>query len=73
MKDIVIKGCDSHDARVSKINTRFLLKHITNGQDYYVTAHGLIHKKEGNAVPEEGEGDQLEPPANGAVGSNVPS
>ena len=72
-KDIVIKGCDSHDACVSKINTRFLLKHIQNRQDYYVTAPGLIRKKDDNAVLEEGDGEPAELGANGNIGGTAPS
>ncbi len=44
-KDVRISSCDSHDARVSKINTRFILSRLPNAKDYMVTSHGVIRPK----------------------------
>ena len=45
-KHIMIKSCDSHDARVNKLNARFFLSKIQDGNKYMVTAHGLIKQKD---------------------------
>ncbi len=55
-KSIVIKSCDSHDARVNKINARFLLSKIPDGKNYIVTAHGLIKQKDLPPADEGGVG-----------------
>ena len=54
-KNVIIRSCDSHDSRVSKINARFFLNKLPDGKDYIITSHGLIRKKD-NPNPEGGEG-----------------
>ena len=52
----MIKSCDSHDARVNKLNARFFLSKIPDGNKYMVTAHGLIKQKELPATENGGNG-----------------
>ena len=47
-EDIVIKACESHDARVGRLNAKLLLSKLPDGKDYYITGHGLIRKKDSN-------------------------
>ena len=58
-KHIIIKSCDSHDARVNKINARFFLSKIPDGKNYMVTAHGLIKQKDLPPTDEGGEGSAV--------------
>ena len=53
---VMIKSCESHDARVSRINNKFLLSQLANGDDYTITSHGIIRKKEDVKVSVTGEG-----------------
>ncbi len=43
-KKVRINSCDSHDARVAKLNARFLLNHL-NVKDHIVSANGVIRQK----------------------------
>ena len=72
-KNIIIKSCDSHDARVNKINARFLLSKMPDGRNFMVTAHGLIKPKDipqidgGNGsgaagIDADGQGSATPPP-----------
>ncbi len=44
-KNVIIRSCDSHDARVSKLNARFFISKLKDGKDYIVTSHGLVKRK----------------------------
>ncbi len=47
-QNVVIKGCESHDARVSRMNNK-LLMNMLEMKDYTITAHGIIKLKESNS------------------------
>ncbi len=55
---VIIKSCESHDARVGRINNKLLLSLIPKGNEYTITGHGIIKKKEDNKS------------ANGQIGGN---
>ena len=42
---IIIRSCDSHDARVSKLNARFFISKLPDAKNYIVTSHGLVKRK----------------------------
>ncbi len=48
-KGIIIRSCDSHDARVSKLNARFFISKLSDAKNYIVTSHGLVKRKVANA------------------------
>ncbi len=48
-EDITIKSCESHDARVGCMNSKLLLCKLMDGENYYITGHGVICKKDSNA------------------------
>ena len=50
-KNIIIKSCDSHEARVNKLNARFLLSKMLGRKNFMVASHGLIKQKD---LPQEG-------------------
>ena len=43
---VIIKSCESHDARVNRINNKLLLSLLPKGKEYSITGHGIIKKKE---------------------------
>ena len=43
---VIIKSCESHDARVNRINNKLLLSLLPKGQEYTIPGHGLIRKKD---------------------------
>ena len=51
-EDITIKSCESHDARVGCMNSKLLLCKLMDGENYYITGHGVICKKDSNAKDE---------------------
>ena len=44
--DVIIRACESHDARVGRLNSKLLLSLLPKGKEYYITGHGVIRKKE---------------------------
>ena len=52
-EDIIIKTCESHDARVNRLNSKLLLSKFDDGKEYTITGHGLIKRK---ADIQNGEG-----------------
>ncbi len=53
-KNVKITSCDSHDTRVAKINTRFILSKIPEAKNYIVSGNGVIREKQ----PQREEGDE---------------
>ena len=45
----MIKNCESHDARVARLNTRFILNHLKLDKEFIITGHGLIQQKDNDA------------------------
>ena len=62
-KKVRISSCDSHDARVAKINTRFVLNRLPNAKDYIVSANGVIRQK----ATVEDDSDSKNPPDENAT------
>ena len=54
-ENIIIKTCESHDARVGRLNNKLLLSKLPDGKDYTITGHGLI-KLKSDTAPKQGEG-----------------
>ena len=59
--EVVIKSCEGHSERVPRINNKFQLLKLKDGDKYIITSHGLIKhkqdKKQDNpedAKPEDG-------------------
>ena len=45
-KNVVIKTCESHDARIARLNNHFILGQLKLDKDHIITGHGLIQKKD---------------------------
>ncbi len=48
LADVSIKGCESHQERVNRMNNKFLLSKIPGGDDFTITGHGIIKRKMDN-------------------------
>ena len=80
-RKINIRAAEGHDARVARLNNRFLLNHLNLSKDYIITAHGRIVAKdrddeEGGTHDANAEGEEVgiepdEGTARGALSDNT--
>ena len=62
-KKVRINSCDSHDARVAKINARFILSRLPKCKDFIVSANGVIRQKQSaeDGTPKEEVSEETTP------------
>ncbi len=66
---VIIKSCESHDARVNRINNKLILSMLPKGQEYNITGHGIIRKKDSSKSNNGTNGGQGSDAAESADGN----
>ncbi len=70
--EVIIRACESHDARAQRLNAKLLLSKFPDGKKYYITGHGLIRLKE-NYKEEGGSREDDDDVAKDDNGDEIPA